>query len=148
MTNIVDFKKRVKKPTPNKPPQEPFINLPPVTKYLLLAMVIIYLIVHFALSAEVQIFLFLNFGYIPALWTGQTEYGFHFDLNLILSPITYMFLHANWMHLIMNGAMLMAFGAGVEKWMGGRKFFEFFILCGITAKCRICRLACDCWIAS
>lgn len=132
MTNIVDFKK----PEPskdNKPKHPPFINLPPVTKFLLISMIGLFIITQFILDDDGRTHVFLNFGFIPALWTGQTDYGFGFDFNMIISPITYILLHANFMHIAMNGAMLMAFGAGVEKWMGARKFIEFFILCAIAS---------------
>jgi membrane associated rhomboid family serine protease len=132
MTNIVDFKKP-KQPVNKKPETPPFINLPPVTKFLLIAMIVLYGVIHFIMDDNGRTHVFLNFGFIPALWTGQTDYGFAFDFNMIISPITYIFLHANFMHIAMNGAMLMAFGAGVEKWMGARKFIEFFILCAVAS---------------
>ena len=131
MSNIVDFKKPKPTPPANKPPKQPFINLPPMTKWLLISLLAIYGITNFLIGAEMRTYIYLNFGFVPALWTGQTDYPF--DLNTLISPLTYIFLHANFMHIIMNCAMLMAFGAGVEKWMGGRKFIEFFILCGIAS---------------
>lgn len=130
MNNIVDFKKTKKKPDSNKPPQQPMVNLPPMTKYLLLVIIGIHIALMFINDMD-KAYMFLNFGFIPSIWTGNNEYGF--DLYALFSPITYMFLHGTWMHIAMNGTMLMAFGAGVEQWMGSKKFLIFFILCGICA---------------
>ena len=94
-------------------------------------MIVIHAILFLAVDSIDRVSLFLKFGFIPTLWTGQGDYGF--DSYALISPITYIFLHGNWMHIAMNGAMLMAFGAGVEQWMGARKYLLFFILCGIAA---------------
>ena len=131
MNNIVDFKKPTIKKRSKDNSQPPFINLPPVTKYLLLAMLIIHTALSIIVGADEKGFIIFNFGYIPSIWTGQSVYPF--DFYALLSPITYMFLHGNWMHLVMNGAMLMAFGAGIEQWMGGKKFILFFLMCGLIA---------------
>jgi len=129
MNNIVDFKKPKKEPE-NKPSHPPMINLPPVTKYLLLAIICIHVALMFTNEAD-KAYVFLNFGFIPSIWTGNNVHGF--DVFALISPLTYIFLHGTWMHVVMNGAMLMAFGAGVEKWMGAKKFLIFFILCGIAS---------------
>ncbi len=128
MNNIVDFKKP-KKQKDQKPKHPPLINLPPITKALLLIMIAVHAVAFLLLDETTRASLFLNFGYVPAIWTGQTDYSI--DLNALVSPITYMLLHGNMMHIIMNGTMLMAFGAGIEKWLGAKRFLIFFILCGI-----------------
>lgn len=129
MNNIVDFKKPKKKQE-DKPSHPPMINLPPITKYLLILIIAIHVGLFFVNDAD-KAFILLNFGFIPSIWTGQSAYGF--DLYALFSPLTYMFLHGTLMHIIMNSAMLMAFGAGVEQWMGSKKFLIFFILCGLCA---------------
>lgn len=125
MTNIVDFKK------PEKPSHPPMINLPIVTKWMLIIMVGVYLAMIVFADDFMKAYIFLNFGYIPSIWTGNNAYGI--DIYALFSPLTYMVLHGTFMHILMNGAMLMAFGAGVEQWMGAKKFLIFFILCGLFA---------------
>ncbi len=132
MNNVLEFKKpKNNKKDDNKPNHPPLINLPPVTKALLIIMIAIHAFVFLIMDDDARATFFLNFGFIPSIWTGHNDYAI--DFNALISPITYMFLHANLMHIIMNGTMLMAFGAGVEKWMGGKRFLIFFILCGIGA---------------
>ena len=52
--------------------------------------------------------------------------------------ISYMFVHASWVHLLMNGAFTLAFGAPVARFLGGgargaAAFFAFFLTCGVIA---------------
>lgn len=130
MNNVVDFKKPKKTPE-KKPKHPPLINLPIVTKYLVIAIIVSYALIALFASDMDKAFIYLNFGYIPAIWTGNSDYTI--DTNALLSPITYMFLHGNMMHVVMNTCMLMAFGTGVEKWMGAKRYLIFFILCGLIA---------------
>src|SRR3989442_2560469 len=45
--------------------------------------------------------------------------------------VTYMFLHAGILHLVLNMLMLFFFGPSVEDRMGGRVFVLFYLLCGV-----------------
>ncbi len=45
-------------------------------------------------------------------------------------PITALFLHANWLHIGMNGAALWLFGSAVEKVMGRWRFLVIFFVAG------------------
>ncbi|MEO7986520.1 MAG: rhomboid family intramembrane serine protease [Gemmatimonadales bacterium] len=47
--------------------------------------------------------------------------------------ITYMFVHANLLHLLGNMLMLFVFGAPVESRIGSRKFIFYYLYCGIGA---------------
>lgn len=107
-------------------PSEPVINLPPVVKVLCLINAVVFL-----------------FGYaFPGLWTDETVYALAFvparyfgNLPLgmagVTSLITHMFLHAGWLHLAVNVGTLMAFGTGIEKALGGRKFLLFYFATGL-----------------
>jgi len=45
--------------------------------------------------------------------------------------VTYMFLHANLLHLAFNLLALFMFGPPVEERMGGRSFLAYYVLCGL-----------------
>jgi len=46
-------------------------------------------------------------------------------------PLTYMFLHAGWMHLGLNMLTVLLFGAGLESEIGGRRFWRVFLWGGV-----------------
>jgi membrane associated rhomboid family serine protease len=50
-----------------------------------------------------------------------------------LSPLTAMFLHGSWFHLLGNLWFLWVFGDNVEDSMGPVRFAVFYLLCGFAA---------------
>lgn len=135
--NVVSFsdlrqKDRRKEPeghnnASTKPAHPPMINLPAVTKILIILNVIIFAIMQF-LSRDAEIWVLLNFGFIPSMFAGITEFN---SIYNALSPITHMFLHSGFLHIGMNVAMLAAFGAGVEQAYGAQRYLAFYIACGL-----------------
>ncbi len=108
-------------------PSEPLINMPPVTKSLLGIMIGIHLIITFLLTDEQHLWVFNNLGFIPGRFTGHAL----FEPLSILTPFTNLFIHAGWLHIGMNAVMLLAFGSGIERWIGGKKMIAFFVICGL-----------------
>ncbi len=45
--------------------------------------------------------------------------------------LTYMFVHAGFLHLAFNMLMLFFFGPAVEEQMGGRAFIWYYLFCGL-----------------
>jgi len=50
-----------------------------------------------------------------------------------LTPLTSMFLHGGWMHLLGNCLFLWVFGNNVEDSMGHVRFVVFYLVCGFAA---------------
>ncbi len=46
-------------------------------------------------------------------------------------PVTYMFLHGDFMHLFFNMLILFFFGPPLEQMWGGATFLRYYLLCGI-----------------
>ncbi|MEQ1522248.1 MAG: rhomboid family intramembrane serine protease, partial [Aestuariivirga sp.] len=74
-----------------------------------------------------------SFGVVPSDLTNA------FSQNIPYSPIpepltflTYMFLHAGWLHLISNMLFLWVFADNVEDAFGYFAFALFYLLCGIA----------------
>ena len=92
----------------------------PVTLVLLVILVVVYLVGDVFLSSDLQE-KFL-------LWAGNSsatvQEGEWWRI------FTALFLHANWLHLVMNGAGLWIFGTAVEKTMGRCRFLIVFLLAG------------------
>jgi membrane associated rhomboid family serine protease len=49
------------------------------------------------------------------------------------SPLTSMFLHGGWMHLLGNLLFLWIYGDNVEDAMGHARYLAFYLLCGVAA---------------
>lgn len=117
-----------------KAPSEPFfkaplLNIPPVTKYMLVAFLLVHVITNGLLDDRTQYEIFRSFGFVPGYYTGALPFGW----EALIGPLTFTFLHGSWTHILLNGFMMMAFGTGVERWMGGKRLFVFFMLCNLCA---------------
>lgn len=56
---------------------------------------------------------------------------------------TYMFMHANWSHILFNMFALWMFGYVLENYWGSRRFLFYYLVCGIGAG--ICNLLVPGW---
>jgi membrane associated rhomboid family serine protease len=88
-----------------------------------------------------------NLGLVPAELTGLRPVGFAVPLDPRhglacvvddeainrLTPLTSMFLHGGWGHLISNSLFFWVFGNNVEDSMGRARFVVFYLLCGLAA---------------
>ncbi len=82
----------------------------------------------------------LGFAVVPAdlmqhgpLLGGQVAAPLGFPMPERITLITYMFLHAGWLHLLGNMAFLWVFGDNVEDAMGHVRFIMFYLICGVAA---------------
>jgi membrane associated rhomboid family serine protease len=74
-----------------------------------------------------------SFGVVPADFTHAASQNIPFSpIPEPLTFITYMFLHAGWMHLISNMLFLWVFADNVEDAFGYFAFALFYLLCGIA----------------
>ena len=64
------------------------------------------------------------------LWLRPADVVEHFAVWQI---VTYMFLHAGAMHLLLNMLILWYFGAEPEMRLGENGFLRYFLICGIGA---------------
>jgi membrane associated rhomboid family serine protease len=51
----------------------------------------------------------------------------------VITPLTSMFLHGSWAHVLGNGLFLWVFGNNVEDSMGRLRFVFFYLICGLAA---------------
>ncbi len=86
-----------------------------------------------------------NFGMVPGELTHQAPLGSgvpigpnmacvidDYAVNLF-TPVTSMFLHGSWMHLLGNCLFFWVFGNNVEDSMGHVRFVVFYLACGLAA---------------
>ena len=67
-------------------------------------------------------------GLIPAALFGGGSAG---AIPALLTPITCLFLHANFMHIFGNMIFLFVFGDDIEEALGHWRFLAFYLACGI-----------------
>ena len=86
------------------------------------------------LVANFGIWLIMAFGILPPRMADDL---FGFSVATVLtrpwSPITYMFVHGGFMHVLFNMVAVFFFGPPLEREMGGRGFIRYYLVCGIGA---------------
>lgn len=124
----------------------PTVRVPVVTILLLVAMASAWVIVQGAgFSVDALASSVCNLGMVPAELTGGAPVGTSIrltrDLNCVvdaepsrwLTPLSSMFLHGSWAHLLGNALFLWVFGNNVEDVMGRGRALVFYLLCGLAA---------------
>lgn len=84
------------------------------------------------LIINIAIFLLQNILKIPWIYLALQP-SWVIGRGMIWQLITYMFLHGNWFHLLINMYVLWSFGSAVEAVWGSKQFLVFYFFCGIGA---------------
>jgi membrane associated rhomboid family serine protease len=102
--------------------------IPPVIKNLLIINILVFLAQQ-AFGKEMELRIDMMFGL----------HDFRSPFFRIYQLITYMFLHGGWDHILFNMFALWMFGSVLENYWGSKRFFTFYMICGIGAA--ICDMA-------
>ncbi|MBM4157623.1 MAG: rhomboid family intramembrane serine protease [Ignavibacteria bacterium] len=111
-----------------------FSFFPPVIKFLLITNTAIYLIQLLFLfnrklgSVPLEYYVYRLLALNP-ISLDPLDFGFFLPWQLF----SYMFLHANFMHLFLNMFALWMFGLELENIWGSKKFLFYYLLCGVGA---------------
>jgi membrane associated rhomboid family serine protease len=106
-----------------------FSFFPPVIKYLLVSNALIFVIFNLVFSnlrigsTHLDAFVMRYFALNPV------ESGYFLPWQVF----TYMFMHADFMHLFFNMFALWMFGMELENIWGPRKFIFYYFMCGLGA---------------
>jgi membrane associated rhomboid family serine protease len=116
-----------------------------MTYALLAAMGATWIFVQGAGMGEALVRSVCELGLVPGELTGRAAVGLTVPMGdryacvvdreqlNFLTPLTSMFLHGSWMHLLGNALFLWVFGNNVEDSMGRLRFLLFYLLCGLAA---------------
>ncbi|MDZ4712552.1 MAG: rhomboid family intramembrane serine protease [bacterium] len=114
-----------------------FSLFPPVIKLLLVSNVAIYIIFDLLLSGfsiGSTPFEFIKLKYFaldPLSPITISDYG---EIRFLPWQLfTYMFLHGGFFHLLLNMLALWMFGAELENTWGQKRFFTYYLVCGVGA---------------
>jgi membrane associated rhomboid family serine protease len=96
-------------------------NLPIVTRYLLIANVIVFMMAAVLQRIGIDLNAIGGLHYLSAQ-------SFHW-----WQPVTYMFLHANLSHIFFNMFAVWMFAPTIEREWGARRFALYYLICGLGA---------------
>lgn len=111
--------------------REPIVNAPFAVMGLLIAFAVVHIARAF-LSEYTDAYLVLSLGFIPARYGPEVFELPGGILTSVTSFLTYMFVHGDPFHLLVNSAWLLAFGTPVARRLGSVRFLVFSLLCGIA----------------
>jgi membrane associated rhomboid family serine protease len=110
---------------------EPAFNVPRSVGWVAALLTAIQ-IVRDLLPDETDLTLLLALAFIPARYSGAAPELPGGYLTAVTSFVTYMLVHAGWVHLLVNVLWMLAFGSAVARRFGGADFLLFSTLCGIA----------------
>jgi membrane associated rhomboid family serine protease len=125
--------------------ENPTLHTPWMTWALLGTTIATWLVIQGAGFSEALPISICNLGLVPGEITGQAQVGLGVPLGdgmacvvdrepiNRLTPLTSMFLHGGWGHLLGNMLFLWVFGNNIEDSMGPGRFLAFYLLCGVVA---------------
>ncbi len=105
----------------------PIINAPFIILICLFVMLLVHVYKTYSVTGRDLLEFTLQYAFIPARYTDL-------DLNLYSpwagywTPISYSFIHADWLHLIVNSFWMLAFGSVVARRLGVAAFVLFAAL--------------------
>ena len=76
---------------------------------------------------------FFDWAVVPAELTDYLDNPGDHSLRVLFTPISAMFLHGGWFHIMGNMIFLWVFGDNVEDALGHLRYLAFYLLCGIAA---------------
>lgn len=98
----------------------------PVVTWILIGINIMVWLYEWSLGPAAELFI-RRWGVIPFYLTQEPSLGSW------LTPLTSMFMHGGWMHLLGNVWFLHVFGDNIEDELGHPRYILFYLLCGFGA---------------
>jgi len=126
--------------------ENPTLHTPVMTWALLGTMFAVWLTAQGAGLNELQLAKSIcNYGMVPGELTHRAPLGetvpiargirciVDNDPINTFTPLTSMFLHGGWMHILGNALFFWVFGNNIEDSMGSARFLAFYLICGFAA---------------
>jgi membrane associated rhomboid family serine protease len=126
--------------------ENPTLRQPVMTWALLAALVIVWIVVQGAGLDQLRLAASVcNYGLVPGEITHRARVGLSLPIGPGIAcvvdnepinkftPLTSMFLHGSWGHLLGNALFFWVFGNNIEDSMGPGRFLVFYIVCGLAA---------------
>ena len=112
--------------------RQPIFNIPGSVVWLLVIMAGLHLVRTQVLPTATAEELLLTLAFIPARYVVPAPIIPGGEWADVTSFVTYMLVHGDATHLIVNSVWMLAFGSAVAKRIGDLRFILFSVLCGIV----------------
>jgi len=109
----------------------PAINLPPVVLWLSVSLIAVH-VGRLFLGANLDEWVLLAFAFIPARYSEAGALLPGGAAARLWSPLTYAFLHADFVHLIVNLVWMASFGGALARRFGGARFLFLALIGAIS----------------
>jgi len=108
------------------------INLPPVVLWLSVAFIAVHVVRQFV-SATTDEWVVLTFAFIPSRYGADVAFIPGGEAARFWSPVTYAFLHGDWVHLFVNVIWMASFGGALARRFGAERFLVLSVVAAIAA---------------
>jgi membrane associated rhomboid family serine protease len=113
--------------------RQPIFFVPSVILILISLLAGVY-VLRTLLAPDYDNFTLVMFGILPGRYMPEVISTFPGGVWSAIPPfITYAFLHADYAHLAINSAWLLAFGTAVVRKIGTARFLSLYLICAIGA---------------
>jgi membrane associated rhomboid family serine protease len=123
---------------------QPILRAPAATVWLIVVLAAAH-VARILAPAQMADDILWGYGFVPARYS-PTYLALHHGnpgnlFDQAIPFVSYMFLHADFTHLVVNCVWLLAFGSLVARRLGAGLFFALFFVCGIAGAAA--HLLCD-----
>lgn len=114
--------------------REPFLNAPAIVLWLI-GIVLLAHVVRVALPGDWPDRVIFDYALIPARFGQEAQAGWPLGglFGLLVTLLTYIFLHGDFTHVGVNSLWLLAFSPIVARRLGNPRFLAYFFFCGLAA---------------
>jgi membrane associated rhomboid family serine protease len=109
----------------------PALNLPQIVLWLSVALVAVHGLRQF-LDEDADLWVLLAFAFIPARYGEAAAFLPGGVAACLWTPLTYAFLHADWLHLFVNLIWMASFGGALARRFGAVRFLALSALAAVA----------------
>ncbi|PPR58130.1 MAG: hypothetical protein CFH10_02074 [Alphaproteobacteria bacterium MarineAlpha4_Bin2] len=110
----------------------PIFNAPNAVKLIAAATLVAHVVRVYFLPGDKTFTLMVEMAFVPGRYSIEFLEVYGMNWSTFASPLTYMLVHGDFTHLLINVLLFLAFGAAVGRRMAFEPMVAFYILCGLA----------------
>jgi membrane associated rhomboid family serine protease len=107
-------------------------RLVPWINYTIIGLCFLVFLLELSLGDQLDAFI-RAFGVTPAFISAKLNGDPRLPNGVLITPVTALFLHAGWLHILGNMLFVWIFGDNVEDRLGHLGYLFFYVFCGVGA---------------